>query len=322
MPSNLITIGIPCYNEELYIEKCLASAIQQDIKGNYSVIISDNASTDKTVKKIKNIMSNHNSNNCKISLFENTQHASAHENLKRVFDISKSKYFLWLGAHDIITKDFISKSIGFLEANSDYSMVSGIPYGFTLRSSNSFTMNLKSFAKDKLQLQSKTRMQKQLLSKRYPILWNEAEDGWGDEKILINAIYDFSQDCPFERYMNSVRLLSNCTIFHSVFKIQYLDDYDWSNVPSADHIIISRLLWHGKLKYSTAGYMRRYFPKEVLRKKVISGSYIKNINFFESYLRDFENLSESRLNSQMQTCSTQLIYNSLVERFGLPPINV
>ncbi|MCD1294554.1 glycosyl transferase [Methanocella sp. CWC-04] len=45
-----ISVVIPAYNEEKYIEKCLKSLSRQDFKGNYEIIVSDGSSTDKTVK--------------------------------------------------------------------------------------------------------------------------------------------------------------------------------------------------------------------------------------------------------------------------------
>lgn len=49
---NGITIIIPCYNTEKYIEKCLDSILNQNLK-KYEVILVDDCSTDKTVSIIK-----------------------------------------------------------------------------------------------------------------------------------------------------------------------------------------------------------------------------------------------------------------------------
>lgn len=45
-----ISVIIPTYNEEKYIETCLRSLECQDYGGNYEVIVSDGSSTDGTVK--------------------------------------------------------------------------------------------------------------------------------------------------------------------------------------------------------------------------------------------------------------------------------
>ena len=44
-----VTIGLPVYNGEKFIHKCLDSLLKQTFK-NFIIIISDNASTDNTKK--------------------------------------------------------------------------------------------------------------------------------------------------------------------------------------------------------------------------------------------------------------------------------
>jgi glycosyltransferase involved in cell wall biosynthesis len=45
-----ISVVIPAFNEEKYIERCLKSLQRQQFGGNYEVIVSDDSSTDGTVK--------------------------------------------------------------------------------------------------------------------------------------------------------------------------------------------------------------------------------------------------------------------------------
>ncbi len=47
----IVTIGIPVYNEEKYLEKTLESAINQDFK-DIDIVISDNGYFDKSVEII------------------------------------------------------------------------------------------------------------------------------------------------------------------------------------------------------------------------------------------------------------------------------
>lgn len=56
--SKIISIIIPCYNEENYIEECLTSILNNDfLDYNYELIIVDGQSSDKTVDIIKNMIS-------------------------------------------------------------------------------------------------------------------------------------------------------------------------------------------------------------------------------------------------------------------------
>ena len=47
-----ISIIIPCYNVEMYLEGCLESIFKQNIE-NYEIILIDDCSSDKTAKIIK-----------------------------------------------------------------------------------------------------------------------------------------------------------------------------------------------------------------------------------------------------------------------------
>lgn len=78
-----------------------------------------------------------------------------------------------------------------------------------------------------------------------------------------DAVYDFSMEKPIDRFFRSVQQLCNCTIFHSMFRRKTLDNLEQRAVASADHVIISFLLWFGKLAYvEDEYYQRRYFREQ------------------------------------------------------------
>lgn len=133
--------------------------------------------------------------------------------------------------------------------------------------------------------------------------------------------YDFSQNNPAERYLRSIRDLTNCYIFQSIFRRDYLQGFARPDVPSMDHIVISRWLWFGKLFQSNHyTYLRRYFGQDELNKKASSDAYVSlenNVSFYEAYLADLQQLAES-LPERVRAGLINQAYNTLVSRFGLP----
>lgn len=78
-------------------------------------------------------------------------------------------------------------------------------------------------------------------------------------QYMPEAVYDFS-DRRVERYFQSIEKIRNCTIFHSIFRANALQDFEFRKTRGFDHVLISRLLWHGRLHYlQDQAYYRRYF---------------------------------------------------------------
>ena len=84
----------------------------------------------------------------------------------------------------------------------------------------------------------------------------------GALKPLPGAVYKFDGNDPLQRYLQSVGRLSNCAIFHALFRRKQASDLVMRECIGADHIFISHLLWKGKLAYlPQAQYNRRYFAE-------------------------------------------------------------
>ncbi len=120
-----VTIAIPMYNEEKYISSTIESAINQSYK-NIKIIISDNCSTDKSF----DIASDYADKYKNIELVRQKQTIGIIENFKYPLSITNSKYFMWLGAHDIISKGYIEDAVNVLESTQTNVLV--YPGGVTI----------------------------------------------------------------------------------------------------------------------------------------------------------------------------------------------
>lgn len=114
---NIVTIGIPVFNEIENIERCLKSCVQS----NVIIIISDNASTDGT----NGICENFSKKYSNIQLITQKENKGAQENFKILLEQCKTEYFMWLGAHDEISEDYILNLKLTLELNPEIVMAYG-----------------------------------------------------------------------------------------------------------------------------------------------------------------------------------------------------
>ncbi|MFD1690788.1 glycosyltransferase family 2 protein [Azotobacter chroococcum] len=241
-----VCIGIPAYNEEMYIRETLLSLKKQDIDG-VKFLISDNASSDKTLEIARSLSSD----DGRFELVRHSENIGAAENFIKLFQESESEYFMWLGAHDYLSENYLQEVVDLLDREKETSMACGTPFGI---------MDGKIFGPTK------------------------------------EAIYDFTQKSPTERYLKSVAELANCTIFHSLFRRTDLNGFSFRKTISFDHVLISHLLWKGKLNYAQdSTYFRRYFPRrETSSEERILGKKekLKRKDFFEFYTSNLQSLLE------------------------------
>jgi glycosyltransferase involved in cell wall biosynthesis len=101
-----VSIGMPVYNGEEYIRQALDSLLAQDY-GNFELVISDNASTDRT----QEICHEYAMRDKRIRYYRNETNLGAVANFNRVFELSKGTYFMWAGAHDLHHPAFITRCL-------------------------------------------------------------------------------------------------------------------------------------------------------------------------------------------------------------------
>lgn len=106
----LVTIGMPLYNEERFVEASLKSILTQDYP-NLEIIISDNASSDKTLDICSRLFENR--SDITIHKFETNQGAA--ENFRYVLSVAKGKYFMWASGHDLWASNLVRESVALLE---------------------------------------------------------------------------------------------------------------------------------------------------------------------------------------------------------------
>ena len=114
VPSNkpCVSIGLPIYNGEAFVEDAIKSILAQTFE-DFELIISDNASTDKTQQICQAFVAQ----DPRIRYFRNATNIGASGNFNRVFELSKGQYFKWMAHDDMIAPDFLARCITVLECD-------------------------------------------------------------------------------------------------------------------------------------------------------------------------------------------------------------
>ena len=110
----VLSICIPTYNRCEYLMNNLQHICEHQ-EYDFEIIISDNASTDDTYKRVTEYIKNNNID--KIKYFRNRENIGPDANFKRVLSLGQGKYSLLLGDDDYLNDDFFEKVLPFLKKN-------------------------------------------------------------------------------------------------------------------------------------------------------------------------------------------------------------
>ncbi len=119
----LVTIGMPIYNEEHYLQSAIDSLLAQDYE-NIQILISDNASTDSSAA----IGVRAAAEDARVHYSCADENIGSAANFCRVADMAEGKYFMWAAGHDEWAPDLISTSVIALEQNAGASIAVAASY--------------------------------------------------------------------------------------------------------------------------------------------------------------------------------------------------
>lgn len=115
MSKPLLTIGLPVYNGENTIPKLIDSLVFQTFR-DFTLVISDNASTDSTQKICENFVKK----DPRIKYIKQQKNIGLIKNWNFILEDATTKYFMWVEADDYYHPDFIKKNIQILESNENF----------------------------------------------------------------------------------------------------------------------------------------------------------------------------------------------------------
>jgi glycosyltransferase involved in cell wall biosynthesis len=110
--SPLLSVGIPVYNGEKFIQAAIDSILAQTFT-DFELIICDNRSTDQTGA----ICQKYAAADPRVRYFLNEKNLGAAGNFDRVFTYATGKYFKWQAHDDLIQATYLERCIDVLESD-------------------------------------------------------------------------------------------------------------------------------------------------------------------------------------------------------------
>jgi len=114
----LISVIIPAYNQQKFIERCIRSILNQTIaRDKYDIIIIDDGSVDKTLKIIRKYKDD-------ISILSNEKNEGLPYSLNKAIKESNAQYVVRLDSDDYVNENFLQFLSVYLNTNKNVDAVS------------------------------------------------------------------------------------------------------------------------------------------------------------------------------------------------------
>jgi glycosyltransferase involved in cell wall biosynthesis len=111
-PKASLTVGMPVYNGERFIQGAISSILSQTYE-DFRLVISDNASIDRT----EEICRCYADEDRRIQYMRSPENRGAAWNHNRLVEVAEGRFFKWIGADDLYHPEFLARCVEELEKN-------------------------------------------------------------------------------------------------------------------------------------------------------------------------------------------------------------
>lgn len=147
----MVSILVPCFNHEKYIEDCIKSLIAQDYR-DIELIIYDDCSTDSSFEIIKDWEERLIERFSNVLIHKNNLNLGVVKNLNAMIDASNGEYIKIIASDDMLTSNSISNLVDAaksIDADIIFSNVAFIPETIRINEINISKLKLRYYAKPK-----------------------------------------------------------------------------------------------------------------------------------------------------------------------------
>lgn len=205
----LVSVLIPAYNHEIYIQETIESIINQTYL-NIELIILDDGSKDKTWEKITELKPKCENRFVK-SHFETKQNEGTCITLNKLLKLSSGEFVYIIASDDLTKPQAIEKEVKFLQDNPDYALAVGDnEYVDSMgkqifRTQKAFTSNIKNAKYKTVKEFLSSKLKIDFLSDdfgSYKTLYKEnyIPNGYLIRKNIFETIGNFTKNAPLEDF--------------------------------------------------------------------------------------------------------------------------
>lgn len=240
--NDLISVIIPAYNHEKYVQGTIQSIINQTYQ-NIELIIIDDGSKDYTWQKIQE-MKQVCENRFSRVVFKTQENQGTCKTFNKLITLSQGEYLYLIASDDIAKADAIEKEYNFLSKNHDYALCVGDDEFIDSESKVCYWDNELNIEYDKKKARyisfgdflQKNYIFSFLSNKfgRYDMLTigNHIPNGYLVRKSIFEKIGQFTPDAPLEDYWLMLQISKYA-------KMKYLNEilfsYRWHNTNTAQN---------------------------------------------------------------------------------------
>lgn len=109
-----VSIGLPVFNGENYLEEAIQSILHQTFT-YFELIICDNNSSED----IGAICNKYEQQDSRIRYYRNDENVGASRNFNQTFELARGPYFKWAAHDDRLAADFVERCVSVLDRDPD-----------------------------------------------------------------------------------------------------------------------------------------------------------------------------------------------------------
>ena len=308
---NLVSVIIPSYNHENYIQETIKSIINQSYK-NIELIIIDDGSKDKTWEKIQELKPECEKRFVNVH-FETKENEGTCKTLNKLINISKGEYIYLIASDDIAKPSAIEKEVVFLSNNPDYFLCVGDNEYIDLNSKVCYLDKNYNITYDKKIAKYKTvaeNKQKQKLFNfnsdkfgKYYTLYsgNYIPNGYLIRKSIFDKIGLFTPEAPLEDYylMMQISKYSKMKFLNEILFSYRLHDTNTMNNLEKIKIITGKTLEYEQKILENVDFKK---VKDDVREVYQKGAFISKVGIpfifevlkYKKYNKDIKKLESKK----------------------------